>query len=425
MAINKVIYYGEVLVDMSQVSVNPDALTAGKTALDASGEMITGANPYEKAATDAEVGDQAALLDRALEALRGKAAGGGGEAAPVLQEKSVTPTKATQEITPDAGYDGLSKVTVGAIPGEYIVPMGEKSIGENGTHDVREVESVNVSVPAPEFKTQEKTVTPAAQEQSVTPDTGFDGLSKVTVSGDNNLVAGNIKSGVSIFGVDGSYEGSGGTGGGEDLVGALADRSITEFSNARCESIGHSAFRGCSKLVTINAPNATQVADYAFYQCSALTSLNLPAAVSIGQQVIYGCNKLKELTFPSVTTIVTNALRGAQYVEIVDLPKLTDIPTQAFYGCGGLKALVLRSETMVTLANTNAFTTCYRILGTKNAVFNPNSEKIGFFYVPAALIEDYKAADNWSNSSLVTQFRALEDYTVDGTITGALDESKI
>ena len=144
MAINKVIYYGEVLVDMSQVSVNPDSLTEGKTALDASGEMITGTNPYEKAATDTEVSDQSDLLDQAIAALQGKAAGGGGEVAPVLQEKTVTPAAFAQTVVPDAEYDGLSKVTI---------------------------------------------------------------------NGDANLIADNIKSGVSIFGIDGNYEGNGGTGG--------------------------------------------------------------------------------------------------------------------------------------------------------------------------------------------------------------------
>lgn len=52
--------------------------------------------------------------------------------------------------------------------------------------------------------TEEKTITPSASAQEITP-TENKFLSKVTVSGDANLTAENVKSGVTIFGIEGSY----------------------------------------------------------------------------------------------------------------------------------------------------------------------------------------------------------------------------
>ena len=73
---------------------------------------------------------------------------------PSLQTKSVsyTPTTSAQsaQVTADSGYDGLQQVnvSVGAIPSEYIIPSGTKSITANGTGiDVKAYEKVDVAVP--------------------------------------------------------------------------------------------------------------------------------------------------------------------------------------------------------------------------------------------------------------------------------------
>lgn len=166
---------------------------------------------------------------------------------------------------------------------------------------------------------------------------------------------------------------------------------VTQYANVNVEvstggSGGGGAEGGTDQLMAVIEgnitelnSNATTIRDYAFYGCSRFTSVDLPMATSIG--------------------------------------------SNAFYSCYSLTAVILRSETLCSILNTNAFTNCYHFLGTVNNTYNPNGLKDGYIYVPAALIDSYKVATNWSNFS--TQFRALEDYTVDGTTTGALDESKI
>lgn len=53
---------------------------------------------------------------------------------PLTQEKEVTPTRNVQEITPDTGYTGLSKVTVKG----YVPKVANKTITQNGVYSAEE-----------------------------------------------------------------------------------------------------------------------------------------------------------------------------------------------------------------------------------------------------------------------------------------------
>lgn len=100
---------------------------------------------------------------------------------PLLQAKSATPSESAQTVTPDSGYDGLSSVSVNAIPPEYVIPSGTKSITSNGTIDVSGYASASVNVPSDTVTLQAKSATPTESQQTVTPDSGYDGLSSVVV----------------------------------------------------------------------------------------------------------------------------------------------------------------------------------------------------------------------------------------------------
>ena len=138
-----------------------------------------------------------------------------GGTTPTLQPKTATPSTSAQTITPDSGYDGLSSVTVEAMPNGALNTPTVSSSGLITTQVGTSGYLASGTKTTKQLTTQAaQTITPSTSNQTIGSGKYLTGTQ--TIKGDANLVAGNIKSGVSIFGVTGSYSGSGGSSGSSD-----------------------------------------------------------------------------------------------------------------------------------------------------------------------------------------------------------------
>ena len=97
----------------------------------------------------------------------------------VLQEKSVDPSEAVQDIQPDEGYDGLSKVSVTAIQTESKSITATKEEQVVSPTSGKYLKSVTVEGYTPKVHPVE--VAELKKGQVITTELGYDGISQVTI----------------------------------------------------------------------------------------------------------------------------------------------------------------------------------------------------------------------------------------------------
>lgn len=131
---------------------------------------------------------------------------------PALQPKSADPSASAQTITPDADYEGLSQVTISAMPeatqatptitvstAGLITASSEQAAGyvASGTKSATKQLSTQAA----------KTVTPTTTDQTAVAGAMYT-TGEITVKGDANLIPENIVAGKTIFGVSGTATGA-------------------------------------------------------------------------------------------------------------------------------------------------------------------------------------------------------------------------
>lgn len=201
--------------------------------------------------------------------------------------------------------------------------------------------------------------------------------------------------------------------GDDAVIDSIINRTITEFKDNMVTIVEQYAFYKCTALTDVGVLNATTIKTNSFAYCSSLERVELPQVTAFtGGGQFQDCTALKKVKLPALNYASTGyEFRNCSSLRILDTLGAWNISSNTFRGCSSLIALIQRGEKIPTLKSNTAFN------GT------PIASGAGYIYVPRALVDSYKAATNWS--AYATQFRALEDYTVDGTTTGDLDETKI
>ena len=190
------------------------------------------------------------------------------------------------------------------------------------------------------------------------------------------------------------------TAGGEadnTVIDALIERTLSgAYSNDRVTTIGNYAFYK-TNITSLDCPNVTSMKEGACSYCENLETINFPKLKNMGVTAFLKCTNLRNAVFPELEGNVIGAFGFGGELVSADLSKASGLYNLAFRDCPKLVTVILRKvDGICTLDSTNIF---------KNT---PIESGTGYVYVPAALVDSYKAATNWT--VYADQIRAIEDY---------------
>lgn len=173
-AINKIIYDGDVLIDLTADTVTSDKLAEGYTAHDRTGAVITGTNVKDSVTTDATANASEILNGKTAYVNKAKITGIMPSNGSVV---GTITTKAQQYTIPAGHHDGGGKVSIAASEQDKLIP-------DNIRENVTILGVVGTMSGSEGAHPQAKTVTPSSLQQVVLPDSaqGYNYLSQVTVN---------------------------------------------------------------------------------------------------------------------------------------------------------------------------------------------------------------------------------------------------
>ena len=172
MAISKVVYGGNTLIDLTADTVKAEHILKDYTAHGADGEKITGTCTYDSNTQDATASDAEILASKTAYVKGTKKTG------TMKNNGAVTGTISTKsgEYTIPQGYhDGSGKVGISSTEQAKIIASnirdGVSILGVTGTMSGSE-----------DMKAHAKTATSSTEEQVILPDAGYNALTQVTIA---------------------------------------------------------------------------------------------------------------------------------------------------------------------------------------------------------------------------------------------------
>ena len=185
---SKVIFNGEVLMDLTGDTVTPAQLLKGITAHGKDGAPITGTCDWDAATGDATAA-AAEILASKIAYVKGKKVSGTMPNRGAVAGK--IGTKSGAYTVPQGYHDGSGKVTIDSTEQAKLIPTnirnGVTVLGVEGTMSGSE-----------DMKSQSKSVIPKASAQTVLPDEDYNCLSQVEVAAIPYAVSDNTSGGKTV-----------------------------------------------------------------------------------------------------------------------------------------------------------------------------------------------------------------------------------
>lgn len=248
------------------------------------------------------------------------------------QEKTATPSKSTQDITPDSGYY-LSKVVVNPIPDEYIVPSGSQDITANGTYDITDKAEVVVNVAS----------SGGSSENTLKKLLDYTKSCYQMFYGNKNIT--------DLTGCIGYNDTSNVTNMGGMFNGCTNLQSVPLFDTSNVTDMNR-MFQNCNALKSSIDFNTSKVTNftYMFYNDYSLETIKLDFKSATSATVpFYTCNKLINLTILNIKINLTVG-SGTSYGHLLTLESLLGL-CQECVNVNSSKTLTVGSENITKLSN--------------------------------------------------------------------------